>query len=298
MVLCSIVLAATGCASDEEVAEGDSASADTDSNAEGSTGATSGAEGTTEEGGETTADIESSETGEGEDSTGAVTPATCDEVASFFVSLGSANPDLPDPFVQAECADGTVTVMSNSIPDFPYVQTTPGVPTEIAETYTFPATPTVADTPAPVPLIGPAAVAVNGIPIFGPTEGPGGDVLSGPDPENFTNCGAHNGPGAYHYHMFEVEGADRCRFSEGDGRVVFGYAFDGYPIYGGFDYTSSYELTDESLFGTDTWAAHTYVEGLGDLDECNGRTDENGNYAYYATETFPYIIGCFRGEVP
>lgn len=308
MVLCSVVLAATGCTSDEELAESDSASEDTDStsadtgsDAEGTTSAASGAESATETGGGTTAataETQSSETGEGEDSTGAVTPASCEEVAGLFVSLGSANPDLPDPFVQAECADGTVTVMSNSIPDFPYVQTTPGVPSEIEATYTFPATPTVAETPAPVPAIGAVAVAVNGLPIFGPTEGPGGDVLSGPDPENFTNCGGHNGPGAYHFHMFEVEGADRCRFSEGDGRVVFGYAFDGYPIYGGFDYTSSYELTDESLFGTDTWAAHTYVEGLGDLDECNGLTDENGNYGYYATETFPYIIGCFRGDVP
>ena len=56
-------------------------------------------------------------------------------------------------------------------------------------------------------------------------------------------------------------------------------------------------MTDESLFATDTWAAHTYVAGAGDLDECNGLTDADGNYAYYTTDTFPYIIGCYSGVV-
>ena len=79
---------------------------------------------------------------------------------------------------------------------------------------------------------------------------------------------------------------------------LLGYAFDGYPIYTGNDqYTSSWQLTDASLFASDTWAAHTYVAGSGDLDECNGRTDAFGNYAYYTTDTFPYVLGCFVGEV-
>ena len=45
-----------------------------------------------------------------------------------------------------------------------------------------------------------------------------------------------------------------------------------------------------------------YVEGFGDLDECNGRvgvTPEfpNGIYHYYATDTYPFMTRCNKGEV-
>lgn len=235
------------------------------------------------------------ETGDVNDTDGTLAPTSCEEIAALFETLGSANPDLPDPFVSASCSEDVVTVIANSIPDFPYIQTSPGLPSEIENTYTFPVTPTVADTTTEIPIVGAIGIAVNGIPIFGPTEGPGGDVMARPG--GFTECGGHNGPSTYHYHLFLVTGSDRCRFSEADGRVVYGYAFDGYPIYGGYDYTSSWELTDESLYDSDTWAAHTYVEGSGDLDECNGRVDADGNYGYYATESFPYLLGCFRGAL-
>lgn len=49
------------------------------------------------------------------------------------------------------------------------------------------------------------------------------------------------------------------------------------------------------MLASDTWAAHSYVEGVGSLDQCNGRTDADGNYAYYTTDNFPYILGCFQG---
>lgn len=39
------------------------------------------------------------------------------------------------------------------------------------------------------------------------------------------------------------------------------------------------------------------MEGVGSLDQCNGRTDADGNYAYYTTDNFPYILGCFKGGV-
>lgn len=44
-----------------------------------------------------------------------------------------------------------------------------------------------------------------------------------------------------------------------------------------------------------------YVEGLGDLDECNGRfgvTPEfpNGIYYYSVTNSFPYFTRCLKGE--
>jgi len=221
----------------------------------------------------------------------------CETIASAFQTLGSANANLPEPSVSAVCAGDSVVVSANAIPDFPYIETSPGLPRETDAEYTFPANPTPAATTTAVPLLGPLGVAVNGIPIFGPTEGGGGDVMALGD--GFSECGGHNGPSGYHYHTFDVTGSDDCRFSEAQaaaGHILFGYAFDGYPIYSGnVQFTSSYQLTDASLFADDTWAAHTYVEGSGDLDACNGRTDADGNYAYYTTETFPYVLGCYRG---
>ncbi len=215
------------------------------------------------------------------------------------MTLGSANDDLPDPELSVTCEGDTMIVRSNQIPDFPYIETSPGNPREFDVEFEIPVAPVDAAETTAVPLIGPVGVAINGIPIYGPTEGAGGDVMALGG--GFTECGGHNGPGGYHYHTFDVTGSDTCRFSEEEasaGHVLYGYALDGYPIYSGnFQFSSSYELTDESQFATDTWSAHTYVEGSGDLDECNGRFDEDGNYAYYTTDTFPYILGCFRGEV-
>ena len=235
-----------------------------------------------------------------ETTTAAVDAGSCDDVAAAFVVNGSANPDLDDPEVNATCVDGMVVVTSNGIPDFPYTQTTPGNPSAAALEYTLPATPTVADTPTAVPAIGAIAVALNGLPIFGAAEGPGGDVLSMP---SFTECGGHNGPSGYHFHAFTTAGSTACAYTEEEAmneQILFGYAFDGYPIYVGnyaLGYTSSYELTDPSLFASNTFEAHTYVEGSGDLDECNGRIDENGDYAYYTTDAYPYTVGCYVGVV-
>lgn len=224
---------------------------------------------------------------------------TCEEIATKFVTKGSANPDLADPEVSATCADDTVTVTSNGVPDFPYIATSPGVPEPNIVDYVIPATPTPAEDFTDIPIVGEIGVAVNGIPIYGPTEGPGGDVNSRPG--GFVECGGHNGPTGYHYHLFYLTGTDYCLFSEADiasEPVLFGYALDGYPIFSGNNlYTPSWYLSDASLFASDTWSAHTYVEESGDLDQCNGRVDEEGNYAYYTTDDFPYVLGCFRGEV-
>lgn len=224
---------------------------------------------------------------------------SCDEIATKFVTRGSANADLAEPEVSASCEEDTVTVRANGIPDFPYIQTSPGAPTANIVEYTFPATPSLADTLTEIPIVGEIGVAINGIPIYGPTEGPGGDVNARPG--GFTECGGHNGPTGYHYHIFDVTGSDYCLFTEADvtpAPQLFGYALDGYPIYSGnTQYTSSWFLSDAALFATDTWSAHTYAAGSGDLDQCNGRVDDDGNYAYYTTEGFPYVMGCFRGEI-
>ena len=47
---------------------------------------------------------------------------------------------------------------------------------------------------------------------------------------------------------------------------------------------------------------YEYVAGLGDLDECNGRTGvtpefPGGIYHYYVTEGYPYIQRCVKGSL-
>lgn len=93
---------------------------------------------------------------------------------------GSANLELADPEVVATCDEDTVTVKSNGIPDFPYIATSTGVPEANIVDYVFPATPTPAENSTDIPIAGEIGVAINGIPIYGPTEGPGGDVNARP----------------------------------------------------------------------------------------------------------------------
>ncbi|MEM9561155.1 MAG: YHYH protein [Actinomycetota bacterium] len=225
--------------------------------------------------------------------------ASCAEVAASFVAGPSANPDLPDPESSAVCEGGSVIVTANGIPDYTYIETSPGPPDAQDYTFTIPADPAAAAATTSVPLVGPLGVTLAGVPIYGPTEGTGGDVES--IEGILMACGSHNGPTGFHLHLLGTSDTTDCDFSPEEvasGPQLLGYAFDGFPIYTGNDqYESSWELTDASLFATDTWSAHTHVDGSGDLDECNGRIDEDGNYAYYTTDAFPYVLGCFVGEV-
>jgi hypothetical protein len=265
----------TGCSVDAS-SESTSSSPEASSSAESSAGATSAAAtGTTAVG------------------------LSCTETAALFVARGSANTDLADPEVTATCDGDNIAIASNGIPDYTYVETSPGSPQAADYAFTIPATPTLAGELTDVPALGIAAVALGGVPIYGPTEGTGGDVnsLEGA----LSECGSHNGPTGFHIHQVLSSDNTDCLFTPAevaDAPQLVGYALDGYPVYTGADqYTSSWELTDESLFASDTWAAHSYVEGSGDLDQCNGLTDADGNYAYYTTATFPYVIGCYAGVV-
>jgi hypothetical protein len=125
---------------------------------------------------------------------------------------------------------------------------------------------------------------------------------------------AHTQPtGVYHYH-----GTPNAMFDETDDSAaspVIGFAADGFPVYGTFfadpnsgtirKATSSYALksgsrgeTSDSNPGGDYDGQYIddyeYVSDSGDLDECNGMTI-NGQYGYYVTESYPWVIACFSG---
>ena len=135
---------------------------------------------------------------------------------------------------------------------------------------------------------------------------------------------AHVQPtGAYHYHGMP-EGFITKQGGNSSTMTIIGWAADGFPIYARYGYSvadnatsaivlisSSYQLVtdiDESRPDVDTYALGTfaqdweYVEGSGDLDECNGRTGvtpefPEGTYHYYATDSYPYLQRCIKGDL-
>ncbi len=125
---------------------------------------------------------------------------------------------------------------------------------------------------------------------------------------------AHVQPdGQYHYHgsselMIEA-------LASGDDLVHIGFAADGFLVYASMSdaYSSSYTLTPNAREGTactyrgaavdidgtapdGTYGSDwVYVDGLGDLDECNG-IEIDGEYLYVITDDYPYIPRCLMGE--
>ena len=168
------------------------------------------------------------------------------------------------------------------------------------------------------PERGEIAFALNGVPIYGPEDGPGGDAVAhhhGVYEEDRQEiwlglCHAHSGPGGtYHYHAdgncmhwhpdenetwldYEWPGNTTTNTSS----EVIGIAFDGYPIYGAYgdagngtieEMTSSYRLKDGET-GYNGIDDYEYVDGLGHLDVCNGHFGPtpdfpNGIYHYHST---------------
>jgi hypothetical protein len=152
------------------------------------------------------------------------------------------------------------------------------------------------------------------------------EALGGGVPLGLDEHNAHVQPtGKYHYHGLPIGLLEELGGEEGtDQMILLGWAFDGFPIYGPMGYVdaddaasgieqlnSSYQLKDgeradppdapggmhDGTFGLD----YEYVEGTGDLDECNGRfgvTPEfpEGTYYYVITEEFPNVPRMWRGE--
>lgn len=223
--------------------------------------------------------------------------------AGFLDVAAYDQPDpIADPSMIVWCDGEFLIVESNGIPNFEFVQVTPNDLVEADTVYRVPLNPEPAAAPATLGL-GPVGVAVNGMPIYGPNEAEptfGDPVLDG----ILDFCAGHTDQfGQYHFHA-----RPECLFSNLDGSVslLVGYGFDGNPILGPFECVdaecSAVEELDSSYVyvgGSEAaWEANEYQEGSGDLDSCNGALRPDGTYAYYATDTFPYLIGCHSGVVP
>lgn len=219
------------------------------------------------------------------------------------VQPAEGNEAYPDPELAVSCTNDTMVIESNGIPNFEFMQITPNDLAVQEFVWEIPLNPIMADEPTDIPLLGAIGIAVNGLPINGPNESANGGY-SDPYLDGILDfCNGHVG-GGNEYHLHAVPS---CIFEEYEGSVglVVGYAFDGFPILAPYictdtnctetiELTSSWQRTSDV---TSAWEAHEYIEGSGDLDQCNGMVMADGSYAYIATQTFPYILGCYVGEV-
>lgn len=229
------------------------------------------------------------------------TSTRCPAEHFLDVQAHPANGAYPAPQLTVTCTGSTFIVQSNGIPNFEFVQVTPNKLQAQNYRWEIPLQPRPAAQPGNIPLLGPVAVAVNGLPIFGPNEAPRDDYGDPYLDGLLDYCNGHTAPqGMYHFHA-----RPNCIVADIDGKVglVIGYAFDGYPI------LSPYLCNDASCASVkkmqsswqrtqnvrNAWQAHQYVAGSGDLDQCNGLAFADGSYAYFATDTFPYFLGCYHG---
>jgi hypothetical protein len=150
-------------------------------------------------------------------------------------------------------------------------------------TMLLPTDPVMADTPTQLGTVGKVGVALDGVPIF--SDAPEIQV-TGHMPALDT-CGGHVDPGGwYHWHatstdvatVFEAEDvAAECALEQ-NASAQFGYAFDGFALYGSHEPDGS--------------------EPMG-LDQCNGHVapvaDGSEVYHYHASETFPNLPPCLVG---
>lgn len=221
---------------------------------------------------------------------------------SIFLDVSSySQVGYPSPELNVTCDGANMIVESNGIPNFEFVQITPNDLQAQNYTWIIPNTPVEASQPSDIPLLGAIGITVTGLPLFGPNEAPRDDYGDPYLDGILDYCNGHTAQqGMYHFHA-----RPDCLFSNIDGNpwLVIGYAFDGYPI------MAPYACTDAScseIYKVDSswqriadvrnaWEAHAYVAGSGDLDECNGMVGSDGQYRYYATDTFPYFLGCYHG---
>jgi hypothetical protein len=226
----------------------------------------------------------------------------CPQAGDFIDFTGFSISGQGDPEMSVYCEGDALVVESNGLPNFEFVPMTPNDLSAQDYVWEIPATPAEGASPEDIPLLGPVAVAVNGLPVYGPNEA--GDLGYG-DPylDGILDfCSGHTGAvGDYHFHA-----RPDCLFDDMNGQtsLVVAYAFDGYPVLAPFACAdegcsstyaveSSWQKTSDAAAA---WDAHEYVAGAGDLDACNGLVREDGSYAYYATDTFPYLLGCYRGQ--
>ena len=151
-------------------------------------------------------------------------------------------------------------------------------------TVRIPLQPIRAETPTDLGTVAQVGLGIDGVPIF--ADAP--SVLQTGHLPALDECGGHIDPGGwYHWHAtasdidssLDHEGVDTDCHLDQSAAALFGYAFDGYPIYGSVDQDGSSPT---------------------DLDQCSGHTGPTaeypeGVYHYHAGLDFPNLPTCLVG---
>ncbi|MEL6570861.1 MAG: YHYH protein [Pseudomonadota bacterium] len=156
---------------------------------------------------------------------------------------------------------------------------------EVEMTVLIPATPVMAEEPTPLETVSKVGIGLDGVPIFGDAP----SVLATGHMPALDVCGGHVDPGGwYHWHatatdvnaIFDSEGVDAaCVNVEQDQTAQFGYAFDGFAMFGSLNHDGSVPR---------------------DLDDCGGHvglTEDGGEpvYHYHSGAAFPNLPACLVG---
>ena len=230
-----------------------------------------------------------------------------------------------------EVSNGKCIFSTNAIPNHDFNDGAQAFPNDVAvqdDRYEITTTPTFANSITALSLQTDNAILLNGVKVdllaagcFGIGNGKTGcGDINQPwryDPmfiANGFNIDSHNahaqGDGTYHYHG--TPNAFYHAENNGTESPVVGFAADGFPIFGPYfddggsirKAQSSYRLKAGQRPSGDGEPGGTYdgafrddyefVEGAGDLDECNGMIID-GVYGYFITDEYPYILSCFSG---
>lgn len=264
---------------------------------------------------------------------------TTGATGSYDIGAGTVNMTDSAGVVQLCYSSSTVYIRSEGIPSYqtgPFPGN-PNTPSAQGYTFMFPRAPgQETGTKTGTPIVGPEAVALNGVVMYGYGDGKSYDPLNGDNSPmgagvwntdawpsegasmDATGAGHPDNNGNYHYHATPIQLYSDPSTSHSP---IIGFAFDGFPIYGPFGYTtpmdnasaikrmvSGYELrtiTERILLPDGSTASSagpavggsfpigTYIEDYGhflsgDLDRYNGRTCvtpeyPSGIYAYFIT---------------
>ena len=259
--------------------------------------------------------------------------ANCqDYVENYTSTVRDVQRDLPfNGDIKITLIDGKCLFQTNAIPNHNFndgLQTFVNNVTTQVDQYSITTTPTKAVQVTELTLALDNAIFLNGVKLdllaaacYGVGNGKiGCNDIATPwryDPmyaDNGFGTDSHNAhpqpDGTYHYHgnpmaLFHSDSAIES--------PVIGFAADGFPIFGSYfndsgtirKATSSYRLKTgarEAISGSNPGGIfdgayrddYQFVEGEGDLDQCNGMTVD-GVYGYYITTSYPWVLGCFSG---
>lgn len=266
------------------------------------------------------------------DITNAIFSERSADCADYEGSYGSSVTDIQralgfEGAVTITASGGACALTTNAIPnhDFDDASASFATPTaEVKRTFDVPRLPSAAASTSGLTLQSYDAILLDGVVVdllsagcYGVGDGKIGcndlstswryDPLGPGNPFGADAHHAHTQPdGTYHYHGGPVAMYDDMPGASGS--PVIGFAADGFPIYGPYFFDGSTVRKAISGYalkvgtrpsGPGGTYDGTFVDdyeftGAGDLDACNGMTVD-GQYGYYVTDAYPWILGCFHG---